>query len=72
MKGETRTISKPTVETADAVLDPVLISRIDCCRILGGVCLRTVDKLIAEKKLPVRRIGKRVLIPRAALEKFAK
>jgi excisionase family DNA binding protein len=29
-----------------------------------GVSLRTVDRLIAMKELPVRRLGRRVLIPR--------
>lgn len=35
-----------------------------------GISLRTVDRLIALKELPVRRLGRRVLIPRASLESF--
>lgn len=37
-----------------------------------GVSQRTLDRLIAEKELLVRRIGRRVLIPAAALSSFAK
>jgi hypothetical protein len=37
-----------------------------------SVCLRTIDKYIAIKELPCRRIGKRVLIPYSALVAFAK
>jgi len=33
-----------------------------------GVSLRTIDRLIALKELQVRRLGRRVLIPRSALE----
>jgi excisionase family DNA binding protein len=33
-----------------------------------GVSLRTVDRLIALKELQVRRLGRRVLVPRSALE----
>jgi excisionase family DNA binding protein len=37
---------------------------------LLNVSLRTVDNLIAFKELPVRRIRRRVLIPRSALLNF--
>lgn len=33
---------------------------------------RTLDRLIAEKQIPVRRVGRRVLITCDALEKFIK
>ena len=33
-----------------------------------GVSLRTIDRLIALKELQVRRLGRRVLIPRSALD----
>lgn len=36
-----------------------------------GVSVRTIDNLIATKQLRVRRIGRRTLIPRRALEQFA-
>jgi excisionase family DNA binding protein len=34
------------------------------------VSLRTIDRLIALKELQVRRLGRRVLIPRTVLESF--
>jgi excisionase family DNA binding protein len=37
-----------------------------------SVSVRTIDNLIANKELPVRRIGKRVVIPYAALVSFMK
>jgi excisionase family DNA binding protein len=37
-----------------------------------GVSLRTVDNLIARKELVVRRVGRRVLVPLAELEKFTR
>jgi excisionase family DNA binding protein len=36
-----------------------------------GLGRRTVEYLIAAGELEVRRVGRRVLIPRKALEKFA-
>lgn len=37
-----------------------------------GISLRKLDELIARKELPVRRIGRRVLVPRHSLEQFAR
>jgi excisionase family DNA binding protein len=37
-----------------------------------GVSLRTLDRLIAEKQITVRRIGRRVLITRDTLAQFTK
>lgn len=39
---------------------------------LLGVSLRTLDRLIAEKQLPVRRIGRRVLVTRDVLAQFVR
>ena len=36
-----------------------------------GVSVRSVDWLIARKELAPRRLGKRVLVPAAELEKYA-
>ena len=36
-----------------------------------SICVRSLDYLIAGKKLETRRLGKKILIPRAALVKFA-
>lgn len=47
----------------------VTLSKPEAARMLG-ISLRTIDRLIALKELPVRRFGRRVLIPRASLESF--
>jgi len=49
----------------------ILLSKRDAADALG-ISLRTVDHLIAGKRLPVMKIGKRVLVPRKALEQFAR
>jgi excisionase family DNA binding protein len=36
-----------------------------------GISARSVDYLIAAGRLPSRKVGKRRLVPRGALEKFA-
>ncbi len=50
-------------------MEPLLISRRDSATMLG-ISLRTLDKLVQEKRLPVQRVRSRVLISRRALEKF--
>jgi excisionase family DNA binding protein len=46
--------------------EPVAVSKAEAAEMLG-VSVRTVDRLIALKELPVRRLGRRVLIPRNGL-----
>jgi excisionase family DNA binding protein len=50
--------------------EPFLLSKRLAAEALS-VSLRTVDNLIASKQIAVMRVGKRVLVPRKALEKFA-
>jgi excisionase family DNA binding protein len=49
----------------------LLHSKTEAAHMLN-VSLRTIDNLIAFKELPVRRIRRRVLIPRSALVSFAR
>jgi len=49
----------------------ILVSKKDAARMLS-VSARTVDNLIAAKRLVVRKIGRRTLIPRSALEQLAR
>jgi excisionase family DNA binding protein len=57
--------------TETAVLEGIpgalALSKLEAARMLG-VSIRTVDRLIALKHLPVRRLGRRVLIPRNSLQ----
>jgi excisionase family DNA binding protein len=50
--------------------DKLLFTKKECALMLS-LSARTIDNLIATKELPVRRIGRRVLIHRTSLEKFA-
>jgi hypothetical protein len=50
---------------------PLLVSKRDAAAMLG-VCVRSIDNYIAEKALPCRRLGRRVLIPYSALVTFAR
>jgi excisionase family DNA binding protein len=50
--------------------EQVLLSKRQTAQVLS-ISLRTLDKLILSKRLPVQRIGRRVLISRSAIERFA-
>lgn len=53
----------------EQINEPVVLNKKEAAQVLG-VSLRTIDRLIALKELPVRRLGRRVLIPRIALDNF--
>ena len=50
----------------------LLVDRKTSCWELGNISLRKLEYLIASKQLKAVRIGKRVMVQRAALEAFAK
>jgi excisionase family DNA binding protein len=54
-----------------AALPKLQYSREEAAELLG-ISLRTLDRLIAEKTLPARRIGRRVLITHDTLLMFTK
>lgn len=47
--------------------ESLAMSKLEAARMLA-VSIRTVDRLIALKHLPVRRLGRRVVIPRNGLQ----
>jgi len=51
--------------------EAILISKRDAAKALS-ISLRSLDYLIAAKEITVRRVGRRRLIPRTALEAFAR
>jgi len=51
--------------------EPLLVSKKVAAQQLA-ISLRTLENLIAAKQLIVRRIGRRVVIPRKALEQFTR
>jgi excisionase family DNA binding protein len=52
-------------------MDTLLLSKQEAARLLG-LSIRSLEHLISRKEILVRRIGRRVLIARAAVESFAK
>jgi excisionase family DNA binding protein len=67
---EVRLEASPKLKSRPEVL-PLLFSQREASRILA-ISLRTLQSLVASKQLPVRRIGRRVLITRKDLEAFAR
>ena len=59
------------VEERSEMTDPILISKREAAKTLS-ISLRSLDYLLASKEICARRIGRRVLIPRRALEEFAR
>jgi len=51
--------------------EPILLSKKSAANMLA-ISLRTLDNLIAAKEIPVRRIGRRVVVSRRAIEDFAR
>jgi excisionase family DNA binding protein len=58
-------------QQGEAQLSPILVSKRDAARLLN-LCVRTVEQLINHRELRVRRVGRRVLLLREDLEKFAR
>ena len=52
-------------------LEPILLSRKHAASLLS-ISLRALDYLIERGEIRTRRIGKRVLIPRQEIERFAR
>ena len=51
--------------------EQLLLSKREAAAMLG-LCVRTIEKLISLNELPSRRIGRRCLIEKKALEQFAR
>jgi excisionase family DNA binding protein len=51
--------------------EPLLVSK-RCAAAMLGLSVRTLENLLSLKELPARRIGRRCLIERQALERFAR
>jgi excisionase family DNA binding protein len=52
-------------------MDTLLLSKQEAARVLG-LSLRSLEHLISRQEIPTRKIGRRVLIARSAVELFAK
>ncbi|WP_157466764.1 helix-turn-helix domain-containing protein [Edaphobacter aggregans] len=62
---------KPPQRVTVAPEDKLLVSREEAAQLLS-ISQRGLDYLIADRRLPTRRIGGRVLIPVAELRKYAR
>lgn len=62
---------KPPVRVAIAPDAKLLVSRDEAAQMLS-ISQRALDYLIANRRLPTRRIGGRVLIPVADLRRYAR
>ena len=51
-------------------MEPMLVTRSEAAQALG-LSVRAVDYLVQQRRLPSRKLGKRRLIPRKAVEAFA-
>jgi excisionase family DNA binding protein len=52
-------------------MDTLLLSKNEAARLLG-LSLRSLEHLISRQEIPTRKIGRRVLIMRSAVESFAR
>jgi len=50
--------------------EQILLSKRQAALALS-ISIRTLDKLIVSKKLPIHKIGRRVLLSRTSIEQFA-
>lgn len=50
--------------------EQILLSKRQAAQVLS-ISVRTLDKLILSRKLPTHKIGRRVLILRSSIERFA-
>jgi excisionase family DNA binding protein len=62
---------KPPQRATIAPEDKILVSREEAAQLLS-ISQRALDYLVANRRLPTRRIGGRVLIPVAELQKYAR
>ncbi len=60
----------PSVDPSVAPSFKLLLNKRDVAVALS-VSIRTVDNLISRKELPVKRIGRRVMVPIRALVRYA-
>jgi excisionase family DNA binding protein len=64
-------LRKPPQRATIAPENKILVSREEAAQLLS-ISRRTLDYLVANRRLPTRRIGGRVLIPVADLQKYAR
>jgi len=71
MQTVTRARRKPPIRVTVPVEAKLLVSRTEAAQLLS-ISQRGLDYLIANQRLPTRRIGGRLLIPVADLRQYAR
>lgn len=71
MQTSNHPMKKPPVRATLSPEAKLLVSREDAAQMLS-ISQRALDYLIADRRLPTRRIGGRVLIPVVDLRKYAR
>jgi excisionase family DNA binding protein len=71
MESSPRTEAHAHKEPAIRAEEKLLLSRRDAAQLLS-ISQRALDYLVATRRLPTRRIGKRVLVPVADLRRYAR
>lgn len=60
-------------QTKPQHVEPVLVSKREACRLLGDICMRSLEYLIRDKKIRAKKIStRRVGIPYQDIVNFAK
>jgi excisionase family DNA binding protein len=65
-----RTVLPMPGDKREEWMKDLVVTREEAAEVLR-LSLRTVDKLLAAGQIVARRVGRRVLIPRAEIERFA-
>ena len=68
---ETPVVQPRVAELVPTVPDKLLVTKKEAARTLS-VSVRTLDHMISRKEIPVKRIGRRVLVPVRALQQLAR
>ena len=66
------TTSRPLLTQAPVCVWPLLLSYPQACRVLGGIGQRSLDALVANGDICVKRIGKRCFIKTESLLTFVR
>jgi len=65
--------SNSFTETARPLVPPLFVSRVEACRLLGKICLKTLEnQFLKTNRLRVVKIGRRSVIRYADLQRLAR
>lgn len=71
MKTTNRVEKKPPASVSITAMDKLLVSQVEAAQLLS-ISTRSIEYLVATRRLSTRRIGTRALIPIEDVRKFAR